>query len=171
MVMMHVKAGAVSLALLVSSLLGLSACDQGTVAPNAEPDAPNFAAMGHQSDSVATPAGWYHKSCVHEIPNGARVSASGLVKRRDGTTFQVPACSHPRPLNRANFGRSNSATFPTNNGWMEYAYYQLTSGNSFHQLNAGWRVPPAPTGSYGGTDLYYSFPGLDSIGSRTWHRP
>lgn len=45
--MMHVKAGAVSLALLVSSLLGLSACDQGTVTPNAEPDVPNFAAMGH----------------------------------------------------------------------------------------------------------------------------
>lgn len=111
---------------------------------------------------MATPAGWYHKSCVHEIPNGARVSASGLVKRRDGTTFQIPACSHPGPLNRANFGRSNSATFPTNNGWMEYAYYQLTSGNSFHQLNAGWRVPPAPTGSYGGTDLYYSFPGLEN---------
>ncbi len=52
--------------------------------------------------------------------------------------------------------------FPVNNGWMEYAYYALASGHTFHQLNAGWRVPPAPAGSYSGTQTYYSFPGLEN---------
>src|SRR5690242_2937024 len=44
---------------------------------------------------VLTPAGWFHSSCVHEIPAGARVSINHVVTRKDGTSYQIPKCLFP----------------------------------------------------------------------------
>lgn len=43
-------------------------------------------------DSVATPAGWMPKACVHHVPNGAHVDTSGLVTLPDGSTYQLSKC-------------------------------------------------------------------------------
>ncbi len=39
-----------------------------------------------------TPAGWYPRSCVHEIPDGAYVDINNVVHLKDGTTYQIPRC-------------------------------------------------------------------------------
>ncbi len=152
--------------LLAVSLLVTSACDQRTEAPSAPFDAPHsLAAMSSPPDSeyVATPAGWYHRSCVHEIPNGAHVGPSGLVTRPDGSIFQIPKCLHPAYPNLP--GASGPIVFapPTNNGWIEYASDRLPPGNNYAQLTASWKVPTVPTGSYSGTQVFYSFPGIEDI--------
>lgn len=146
------------IALLASSLLVFSACDQQPVSPTASLDQAGTLSW---DDSVATPAGWRPRACVHEVPNGAHVSVSGRVTRLDGSTFQVPKCLHIAHPNGLRFGRGAPRVAPTNSGWMEYAYTSL-SGNSYHQLTAGWRVPARPTGTYAGTQVYYSFPGLEN---------
>lgn len=43
-------------------------------------------------DSVATPAGWMPKACVHQVPNGAHVDTAGVVTLPDGTTYQLSKC-------------------------------------------------------------------------------
>ena len=41
----------------------------------------------------ATPAGEMPSSCVHEIPNGARVDTSGVVTLPDGKQYRIPKCT------------------------------------------------------------------------------
>jgi hypothetical protein len=42
---------------------------------------------------TATPAGEMPGSCVHEIPNGARVDTSGVVTLPDGRQYRIPKCT------------------------------------------------------------------------------
>jgi len=42
---------------------------------------------------AATPAGEMPSSCVHEIPNGARVDTSGVVTLPDGRQYRIPKCT------------------------------------------------------------------------------
>jgi len=42
---------------------------------------------------TATPAGEMPSSCVHEIPNGARVDTSGVVTLPDGRQYRIPKCT------------------------------------------------------------------------------
>src|SRR2546425_8344311 len=62
----------------------------GTSSTRASQPAPEV-----RANYVRTPAGWYHRSCVHEIEEGALVEKDGLVRRRDGTTYQIPKCLYP----------------------------------------------------------------------------
>src|SRR5205807_1342950 len=41
----------------------------------------------------ATPAGEMPSSCVHEIPNGARIDTSGVVTLPDGRQYRIPTCT------------------------------------------------------------------------------
>jgi len=41
----------------------------------------------------ATPAGWMPSSCVHHIPNGARIDTSGVVTLPDGRQYRIPNCT------------------------------------------------------------------------------
>ena len=42
---------------------------------------------------AATPAGEMPQSCVHAIPNGARVDTSGVVTLPDGRQYRIPKCT------------------------------------------------------------------------------
>ncbi len=42
---------------------------------------------------TATPAGEMPSSCVHEIPDGARVDTSGVVTLPDGKQYRIPKCT------------------------------------------------------------------------------
>jgi len=48
---------------------------------------------GPPESFAATPAGEMPSSCVHEIPNGARVDTSGVVTLPDGTQYRIPKCT------------------------------------------------------------------------------
>lgn len=114
-------------------------------------------------DYVATPAGLYHRSCVHEIEDGARGNKNGLVTRKDGTTYQLPKCAYP-PLRPA---QREGTSAPINNGWIEDASYALPAGNQYRHLTANWAVPANPVATYtdytnGGPPTYYAFPGIES---------
>ncbi len=113
---------------------------------------------GPAGDLVATPNGWYHRDCVHEIPNGAHVDIRGRVTRVDGTSYQIAMCSDS--------GRVITGTSPSNgptlSSWIEWAHY--APGTNWGNLNASWHVPAAPESTFTSNpeQVYYSFPGLES---------
>jgi hypothetical protein len=102
---------------------------------------------------VGTPHGLYHQSCVHELPDGAEVDASGHVVEVDGTTLDLPACSHPRAMLRTTAGAGSSTT----NGWVEYA--GASSKLPVTKMTARFGVPSAPPRA--ASQLVYFFPGME----------
>lgn len=139
-----------------------------TAMPVAPIATPSRSTVGEQvspaasGDLVATPDGWYHRSCVHEIPNGAHVDIHGQVHRKDGSAYQVSTCTHP---GRVIVASQQRTVAPTINGWLEWADFQ--SSYNFSEINAAWHVPAAPTGSYcvvfcSSNEVFYTFPGLQS---------
>ena len=121
------------------------------------------AVVAPQGDYVITPSGWYHRSCVHEIPHGARVAIGGLVTRADRSTFAIPRCLYPsyRTIPPNALGGINPPD-ATNLHWMEYSYDTLLAPSRYFQLDARWAVPAAPLGAYGAGATYFAFPGLTS---------
>lgn len=62
------------------------------------PTFPSSADALASGDWVATPGGIMYKDCVHEVPDGATVSADGVVTK-DGTVAETFApCPYPGPL-------------------------------------------------------------------------
>lgn len=136
--------------------------EQPTAYPGTPTDGMSSALAAQQAGYVATPAGWYHPSCVHEIPDGARVSRGSSVTRRDGSSYQLPKCLYRAFRTRPHGARQNALPLPVNNGWIEYAHASLGSGNWFKWLSAFWTVPATPAGSYSSSQVFYTFPGLES---------
>jgi hypothetical protein len=113
-------------------------------------------------DYVITPAGYYHRSCVHEIESGAVVGKTGLVTRKNGTNYQIPLCLYPvyGVLSRSD---ANSPAYNAN--WIEFDTITTaqTGSNWYQQLTANWTVPAAPVDSYPQSNqTYFTFPGLSS---------
>jgi hypothetical protein len=109
-----------------------------------------------QDDYIATPAGWYHRSCIHEIAPGAVVDRRhGTVKRHDGSTYQLPTCLYPPRGVR----RHTGVQAPTTNGWVESAVTAQPDSSPYSAINASWTVPAAPLTA---GQVYFSFPGLES---------
>jgi len=155
--------------LLIGGLCALvTACEHNAV-PTQVVNASVTPNTPGDTELVATPAGWFHRSCVHEIPNGAHFDArTRLVKRLDGTTFEIPECQYPAypdyPTRRSLHGSDGE---PADTGWVEYAYDYLGASNNYAHLTASWKVPNPPTGSYSGIQAFYSFPGLENIDDDT----
>ncbi|MGD0991528.1 MAG: hypothetical protein ABR998_03575 [Gemmatimonadales bacterium] len=113
---------------------------------------------------VPTPAGWYHESCVHQIPPGAWVSIDWVVTLKDGTNYQIPKCLFPAYVTLPNHQRGQLPA-ASDTGWDEYD--EAWSGsNTYRQLTAYWHVPPAPAHSYGtyrgSYEAYFTFPGIQN---------
>jgi hypothetical protein len=100
---------------------------------------------------VLTPHGYYHQSCVHEVPDGAEVGVGGRVMLADGSERQLPGCNHPRLVLR------NEAVEPTTNGWVEDANW--TSPSPATKLTSRFGVPSAPSASAG--QVVFFFPGME----------
>jgi len=130
----------------------LGACSDHSLpeSPTGSTVAPNLSTAPLDTDLVATPAGWYHRDCVHAVANGAHVDIHGSVRLPDGNVYQLPRCSHP--------GRVALAA-PVDNGWIESGAY--ATGTSWGLLSANWTVPAQPA-SYASNQVYYSFPGIQS---------
>jgi hypothetical protein len=149
--------------IIFASFLVAGCSDPTSVRDSKTADAQSAAMSRSQDEFVTTPAGRYHRTCVHEIPIGARVGKDRVVKRRDGTTYQIPQCTHPVRMNSGRTATHGDDPFPpTTNGWVEYSFDSLSGGDQYRKLTAAWKVPADPEGSYSGAQVYYSFPGLES---------
>ena len=150
--------------LALALVLAVSGCAEHPASVSSQVQLPTvnqsqMASMGY----VATPSGWFHRSCVVEIPDGAYVDASGLVTRRDKTTFLIPTrCAYPSYPNLPRLGGPNAQFTPTSYGWIEDAQITQSLPSWYSAISAYWRVPPAPAGQYTDNQLYYTFPGLQA---------
>lgn len=155
-----------SLLLYFIAAAGAVSCSDVTTpvstSTNASKAVASISATGPTSGYVSTPAGWYHKSCVYEIPDGGRVNAANrVVTRRDGTTYHLSECAHPAYPNWPQVARARRISLPpVDTGWVEYAYEYARSGQSYLDLEAAWHVPRTPDNSYSATEVFYAFPGL-----------
>jgi hypothetical protein len=113
---------------------------------------------------IVTPAGLYHHTCVHQVDSTDVVRASGEVRHKDGTVEQYPPCAHPvYPLNafsRSGFAVGRDVIPPTTSGWVEADTASAGADSAYFWLIAYMHVPTAPSGSYSGTQLYYTFMGI-----------
>jgi len=163
-----------SLALLVAG--GIVGCDSppsptspdGPTTSNSEARRiPGQDALAPQEELVATPNGYYHRSCVHEIPNGARENRDGTITEMGGAATELPECLYPgqRTAEGVRIRRSLTQGWrsqtPDNNGWIEWSQDGLSGGHTFSELSADWIVPDDPSSGYSGsTGPYYTFPGI-----------
>jgi hypothetical protein len=104
------------------------------------------------ADYVATPHGYYHQSCVHELPDGAELDVDGRVTLADGTAQQLPACNYPRLI-----VRPNAAAQDETDGWVEYSSF--TSATPATRLASRMTVPAAPSSAAG--QVVFFFPGME----------
>lgn len=137
------------LALMIGGIIGCDsppspiAPDEPARAPSVERAVPGYEAVAPRPELIATPNGWYHRSCVHEIPNGAIERRGGSISTRDGASVRLPDCRYPgkrdaegRPLT-GSIARASNHQSPENNGWIEHAEYEL-SGHTYSELSAEW---------------------------------
>lgn len=59
------------------ALVAVGSCGREPTAPDQSHNdlLPAAAFQGPDADYVPTPAGWYHRSCIHPVPQGAHVDA------------------------------------------------------------------------------------------------
>src|SRR6266545_749305 len=147
------------------ALLALAAAlgcnDSGSPAKSVSPELQQEAFRGN-GDYVATPAGLYHRTCVHEVEDGARIGKNGLVRRRNGTTYQLPACMYRSFKLRPDHRGKDDILAPTNNGWVEWVQATQTLPAYYGKLTANWTVPSNPSAGLGAGQVYYTFPGLQN---------
>ena len=106
--------------------------------PTSVPDLP-LAPLAPQVGSVPwgdylpTPAGWWHRSCVHAIPEGAKVLRDRHVRREDGTTYRLPQCQYPAfpRLPQQAKAKRDPFVVPEINDYVQDAHDFVTGSNSY----------------------------------------
>jgi hypothetical protein len=104
---------------------------------------------------VRTPAGYTHKSCVHEVEDGATVDADGVVTRADTSTYALPKCAYgPLPT-----GGHPLVAKVALNGWVGAS--EWVSPSWIRKITADWVVPSAPAKD--DNQLIYFFPSIEPL--------
>jgi len=103
---------------------------------------------------IATPFGYFHPSCVHQVEPGETVLDVG-VQKADGTFRSISPCQYPRFDAVGNVIGSSSNPPPPETGWLEYAYKVLSP---MQYLFAQWTVPANP--AVVDNQIIYLFPGF-----------
>jgi hypothetical protein len=115
-------------------------------------------------DYVVTPNGLFHPSCVIEVAEGERVSASGDIVRRDGSLAKTGACTQPRFVaNGSTVQRVEPNEQPAFDGWVADSNSNSNVTPPAKKMVATFVVPSGPT-TKSGQVLYY-FPGLEDGGA------
>lgn len=110
-------------------------------------------------DFRATPFGYFHASCVHEIDRGERLGAAGRVEHPGGSVRMLQPCEHP------NYDRSGNARSPipayqaAPYAWA-WAAMVYVPAQPLQFLSATWKVPGNP--AFDGAQTVYIFPGIES---------
>lgn len=150
---------------VVGTLLAAAGCSEPTSAPDVI-RTERRQVTGPPADYVTTPAGLYHRSCVHEVEPGAVIERDGRVRRPNKTSYRVPDCLYPVidarvPGSVAPEASQIKGATPTNSGWIEYAILNTTS--SWSRIVANWNVPLPPLAPYNlSNQTYFTFPGIQS---------
>ena len=118
------------------------------------------------TDLVLTPNGWRHRDCVYAIPDGAHVH-HGLVTRVDGSTFELPTCSHASHAAGGTGGVSD--VLPAPGTFVEYGSYD--NGTPWGEINASWHVPTAPRNPYTGAQVFFAWIGLEPFNGNSIFQP
>src|SRR6185437_13403326 len=157
-----------SLFLVLSSLASVSQGQNTPALPLAGPHRP----AGVPADYVITPFGYFHPSCVVQLNKGEHLSKQLVLRRRDGSETQIPACKYPHfgpagtppaktePSNEGSVNQSQPVPPPTiSHSWIESSY--TTTNSSYGEEVSTWTVPPTPLEQDG--EVIYFFPGLEDI--------
>ena len=115
-------------------------------------------AADRPSEWEMTPEGWFLRECVHEIPNGASLDPDGVV-HKNGKMYTIPQCPYTGSLARQVM---RGAPTPSNPQGALVQYVYDSTGHSFEYLQALWVVPPPPAATFGETQVFYAWPGLES---------
>jgi len=131
---------------------------------------PSYAEAAASPDWVPTPGGLAYASCVHEVPDGAEISADGIVTVKGVAVKTIPPCpysgvvpvsrSMPADQNLNNGAIGDGTVTPPSRltgGWWLYSWW--TSSAQITRLSAEWSVPanPASNGA-----LIYLFPSVEA---------
>lgn len=147
--------------LIVTGLVG------GYARADTEPTSPSLAQLAPPSwaeasaspDWVPTPAGLTYSSCVHEVPDGAEVSADGVVSVNGTAVSSIPACPYSgivSPDASETSAGAGSTPPPLADGWWLNSWW--TSASQITSLTSKWVVPPAPSSNGA---LIYLFPSVE----------
>jgi hypothetical protein len=106
------------------------------------------------TDYLPTPHGHHHRSCIHDVGDGAVVDANGKVTLASGKPFVVPRCAFPARVPPRSDGKQPAP--PSTNGWVLDTNW--VSASPLGAIKATWTVPPPPTVQSG--QLVYFFPSM-----------
>jgi hypothetical protein len=124
--------------------------------PQAEPEGPPVSGPD-MSEYVVTPNGFWHHSCVHEVPEGAvsRTDRAGQLEvlMKDTVIAKHPPCRFPV----VNAGKRGNDPSTINVNWKAYdmaiAQPNMFGYDWFSYIDSTWTVPPAPP-VYKGQTIY-----------------
>ncbi len=115
---------------------------------------------GPPNEYVDTPQGRFHRSCVHEVPDGAEVDGAGNVSRGGRLLKRLDKCRFKSFRSRRQPG--SELPPPTINGWVEriYAFAPISPAGYrwFNALTHSMQVPSNPSTGFG--QLVYTFTSL-----------
>jgi hypothetical protein len=108
---------------------------------------------------VITPFGYFHPSCVREVPSGGTVLADGRVQQVDGTVdAKAPVCAYPHYTAKGEIVTPGPTRPSISHSWIESGN-SVNTTSSFGELTANWIVPPPPTTDHDQTVFF--FPGME----------
>lgn len=112
---------------------------------------------------VLTPGGYRHRSLVHEIgPDHVLDQSGGTMKQlhisgREVADFgPIAPRDANRPLMPANVALQPGVVPALGSGWIAYADWSNTTGNSVTRFETTWIVPPAPSTDHGQTIFLFN---------------
>jgi hypothetical protein len=162
--------------LSTSALLALAGCgDAESGGVDDDGDTVIFGASSDPDDYIRTPAGMFHRSCVHSVPAGATVNDRGRVTLKNGQSLETPPCLYPARPDRPWAGRPTELSTtreptlpppsadPTINGWVAYSSWFIGESNWLSRQSARFVVPDVPPAlgqRPAHLALLYYFPGI-----------
>jgi len=119
---------------------------------------------GPPPDFVVVPGGFVHKSCLHGVPSEATVIV-GTDKHLvvgNGEKRVIPKCAFPPRFMRPDLGNALFPTSPNDrlDGWQVYAAWR--GPQTLNNFTSMFKVPGLP--KQAGTQILYTFPGLQNMG-------
>jgi hypothetical protein len=111
---------------------------------------------------VQVPGALIRPDCVHEVPMGAKVGATGDITLAGSVVAHYDACPEQAIITRPQGGVTPKFvdTPGTGNGWVEAVQWEvpLKSGDNIDEITGKWIVPANPSANGG---LIYLFNGIE----------
>jgi len=132
-----------------------------TTAPNPEV-ADSDPTVLHDTNYVVMAGGVYHKSCVHEVPDGGHTRADTVFLPNNAAIQTIPQCNFPHFAFRG-YTSSHRTIPPQNSGWIVDVRGSNPSG-SWRSVSSQWTVPAAAANGYSYPQAFFVFNGIQTAG-------